>query len=185
MKSTKRVPLALILVAVLSACSGSDKVTPTAPSAPSSPSAPVPPSPPTRGPGSGTIAIRELSPAAGATLLVRSDCPAGHVTRVCVENWQGTFDVTVDREMTYAVLTVSFYDGQTKCGYGAGVLDVVPAGKRVSFSVHPIVLKDQWTQACRLPVTTNRIEAELWSDSGSWTNTLIQVFEGGYTFSEP
>ena len=91
----------------------------------------------------------------------------------------------VDREMTYAVLTVSFYDGQTRCGYGAGVLDVVPADRRVSFSVYPIVLKDQWTQSCRLPVTTNRIEAELWSDSSTWTNTLVQVFEGGYTFSEP
>jgi hypothetical protein len=186
MKSTKQVPLALILVAVLSACSGSDKATPTAPSAPSSPSAPVPPSPPTSGPGSGTIAIRELSPAPGATLVVRSDCLAGHVTGVCAENWRGAFDVLVDREMPNAVLTVRFYDGQTKCGYGAGTLDIVPAGTRVSFSVHGVVVKDEWlAQQCRLPATTNRIEAELWSDSSTWTNTLIQVFEGGYTFSEP
>jgi len=117
---------------------------------------------------------------------VRSDCPAGHGTTVCAEDWRGTFEVLVDREMTYPVLTVSFYDGQTKCGYGAGVLDVVPVGTRVSFSVYPIVVKDKWlAQPCRLPFTTNRIEAELWSDSSSWTNTLIQAFEGGYTFSEP
>jgi hypothetical protein len=186
MRSTKHVPLAPILVVVLSACSGSDSAMPTAPSAPSSPSAPALPSPPTSGPGSGTIFIRELSPAAGATLMVRSDCPAGHVTRVCAEDWRGTFDVLVDRDMTNAVLTVYFYDGQTTCGYTAGTLDIVPAGKRVSFSVYPIVVKDGWfAQPCRLPFTTHRIEAVLWSDFSTWSNTLVQVFEGSYTFSSP
>jgi hypothetical protein len=93
----------------------------------------------------------------------------------------------VDREMTHAVLTVSFYDGQTKCGYGAGTLDVVPVGKRVSFSVERIYLSDEFgtfASPCRLPATTNRIRVELWSDSSSWTNTLIQEFETAYTFSE-
>src|SRR5262245_44181561 len=118
MRSTQQLHAALIVVAVLSACSRSDKPTPTSLSAPSSPSAPLPPSPPS-GRGSGTLVIRELSPAAGATLVVRSDCPAGNGTRVCVENWRGIFDVMVDREMTNAVLTVSFYDDQTKCGYSA------------------------------------------------------------------
>jgi hypothetical protein len=117
-------------------------------------------------------------------LAVKSHCPPGQ--RMCTDKWHGTFDVTVDREMTNAVLTVSFFDGQTKCGYGAGVLDVVPADERVSFSVEWVVLSDQWlAQPCRLPATTNRIEAELWSDFSTWTNTLIQVFDGGYTFSEP
>jgi hypothetical protein len=182
MKSTKRVPLALILM-VFSACSGPDEPTPTAPSAPSVPSSPVPPIPPTRGPGSGTIAIHELSPALGATLAVQSDCPPGQL--LCTDKWQGTFDVTVDRAMTNAVLTVSFYDGQTKCGYGAGTLDIVPAGERVAFNVHWLVVQDRFlAEPCRLPAITNRIEVVLWSDASSWTNTLIQVFEGGYTLSD-
>ena len=120
-------------------------------------------------------------------LTVQSDCPPAYPGYLlCTDKWHGTFDVTVDREMTNAVLTVRFYDGQRWCGYGAGVLDVVPAGRRVAFSVQRIVVRDDWLpQPCRFPATTNRIEAELWSDSSTWTNTLIQGFEGGYTFSEP
>ena len=131
--------------------------------------------------------MREVSPAAGATLAVQSDCPAGLVTRICTNMWQGTFDVMVDREMTNAVLTVRFFDGQTKCGYGAGTLDLVPAGERVSFSVARIFLSDEFrtfAAPCRLPATTNRIEVELWSDYSSWTNTLRQEFAAAYTFSE-
>jgi hypothetical protein len=119
-------------------------------------------------------------------LAVQSNCPTDG--RTCTDKWRGTFDVTVDREMTWPVLTVRFYDGQTLCGYGASSLDLVPAGTRVSFTAERIVLSDEFgtfKQPCRLPATTNRIEVELWSDSSTWTNTLIQVFEGGYTFSEP
>ena len=93
----------------------------------------------------------------------------------------------VDREMTNAVLTAHFYDGQTRCGYGAGTLDMVPAGERVSFSVARIFLSDEFgsfAAPCRLPATTNRIEVELWSDASSWTNTLRQEFATAYTFSE-
>jgi hypothetical protein len=107
---------------------------------------------------------------------------------MCTDEWRGTFDVMVDREMTYAVLTVSFYDGQTMCGYGGKMLDIVPAGTTVSFTANWIFLSDEFgtfEQPCPLPATTNRIEAVLWSDSGTWTNTLIQEFEGGYTFSAP
>jgi len=189
MKKTHQVPLALVLLVVLSACSESHYSAPMAPTAPTAvfgPSAPAPPN----GPGSGTIAIRGLSPAPGTTLTVQSDCPAffpGYPLQTCTDKWHGTFEVTIDREMTYAQLIVSFFDGQTKCGFGFAVLDVVPAGRPVSFSIHRVVVvkDDSPAQPCRLPVTTNRIEAELWSDSSTWTNTLIQLFEGGYTFSEP
>jgi hypothetical protein len=182
MKSTKHAPLALFLMAVLSACGKSDRSTPIAPSAPVAPSAPAPP----RGPGNGTIAIRELSPAPGTTLAVLN-CPTGSVTRMCTEQWRGIFDIMVDREMTNAVLTVSFYDGQRICGYGADTSDLVPAGERVSFTLSWILLSDDRTlrQPCQLPIRTNRIEAELWSDSSAWTNTLVQVFEQSYTFSAP
>jgi hypothetical protein len=186
MKSSTHVLGPLILMAVLSACGKSDGSAPFAPSLTAAPSAP--PAVPGAGPGTGTVAISELSPAPGTTLAVHNRCSAGSVTRVCTDQWRGTFDVTVDREMTSAVLTVSFYDGQTICGYGAATLDLVPANSRVSFTVKRIVLSDEFgtfKQPCRLPATTNRIHAVLWSDLSTWTNTLIQIFEGGYTFSEP
>jgi hypothetical protein len=187
MKVITRRLLVLILSAVLSGCSGSDGTSPIAPT-PVVPSASVAPSSPRSGPGTGTIAIRELGPALGATLTVQSRCPAGSVTRVCTDQWRGTFDVTVDREMTNAVLTVRFYDRDTICGYAAGTVDIVPAGMPTSFTAQRIVLSDEFgtfKQPCRLPATTNRIEVELWSDLSTWTNTLIQVFEGGYTFQRP
>ena len=182
MKRTRHAPFALILMAVLSACSESDTSTPVAPSAPVAAPSALP-----TGPGTGTIAIRELSPAPGAKLAVQSRCPVGTATRMCTDQWRGTFDVMVDREMTNAVLTVSFYDGQTICGYGANTSDIVPAGQRVSFTVSWIFLSDDrmLRQPCQFPVTTNRIEVELWSDWSSWSNTLVQVFEQPYTFSAP
>jgi hypothetical protein len=186
MKSPQ-VSLALILTAVLYGCSGPDGTSPLVPT-PIAPSAPVAPSAPRGGPGTGTIAIRALSPALGTTLAVESRCPAGSVTRVCTDQWRGTFNVTVDREMTNAVLTVSFYDRDTICGYSAGTVDILPAGTPVSFTPQRIVLSDEFgtfKQPCQLPATTDRIEVELWSDSSTWTNTLIQEFEGGYTFSAP
>jgi hypothetical protein len=173
----------LILIGVLSACGRFDTSTPITPS--QTPVMPALPGPP--GPGHGTIAVRQLSPAAGATLAVESDCPAGRVTRLCTESWQGTFDVTVDRDMTYAVLTVSFYNGDKRCGYGAGTLDIVPAGSRVSFTVTRIVLSDEFgtfVAPCPLPARINRMEATLWSDLSSWSNTLTQGFETAYTFAE-
>jgi hypothetical protein len=188
MRGTNHAPLALILMAVLNACSDADWSTPIAPSAPVAPIPPPTGGPGSRGPGTGTIAIRELSPAPGTTLAVQSHCPAGSVTRMCTDQWRGTFDVMVDREMTNAVLTVSFYNGQTICGYGASTLDIVSVGERVSFSVSGIVLSDEFgtfASPCPLPATTNRIEAELWSDLSTWTNTLVQVFEHSYTFSAP
>jgi hypothetical protein len=107
---------------------------------------------------------------------------------MCTEQWRGTFDVMVDREMANAVLNVRFYDGQTLCGYGTTGLDILPAGATVSLTADRIALSDAFgtlQRPCRLPVTTNRIEVVLWSDHGNWTNTLTQVFEGGYTFFEP
>jgi hypothetical protein len=142
----------------------------------------------TLAPGHGTIAIRGLSPRSGATLAVHDDCPAGSVTRRCVDDWHGTLDVVVDREMSHAVLVVRFHDGATLCGYGANTRDVVPADTRVSFDISLIWLSDEFgtfAQPCQLPSTTTRMVAELWSDSSSWSNTLIQELPATtYTFAK-
>jgi hypothetical protein len=185
MKTTFLTTSSILLA--LAACSGRT-IVPVAPSALPAVSAPAAPAAPAGGPGSGTIAIREVSPGAGAVLPVKRDCVTGRTTRVCADAWRGTFDVLVDREMTNAVLTVSFYDGQTKCGYAANTMEVVPAGTRVSFTIDRIYLSDEFgtfASPCRLPAMTSRIAVELWSDWSSWTNTLVQDFSGiRYTFQE-
>jgi hypothetical protein len=128
------VPVAAVLAVVSAGCDS--KSTPTAPSVPpatstsqSSPSAPV-----SSGPGHGTITIREFSPSPGATLTV-SDCAGGAPTRPCAEQWRSTVDVLVDRDMTYAVLVMTFYDGDRLCGLTADVRDVVRAGSATDDNV--------------------------------------------------
>jgi hypothetical protein len=138
--------------------------------------------PASSGPGHGTITIRELSPSPGATLTVRA-CPSGAVTRLCADQWRSTIDVQVDREMTYAVLVVLFYDGATLCGLSANTLDVLPPDRLVTFDLSSIWLSGGGLATpCQLPMRTTRIEVVLWSDSSSWTNTLMMGFPGTYTF---
>jgi hypothetical protein len=65
---------------------------------------------------------------------------------------------------------------------------VVPADTRVSFDISLIWLSDEFgtfAQPCQLPSTTTRMVAELWSDSSSWSNTLIQELPATtYTFAK-
>jgi hypothetical protein len=187
MEKVSHVTSGLILLAVLPACSGAGGMTPTAPSAPpptaqTSQSRPVP-----RGPGSGTIEVREFSPSPGATLPV-SDC-AGAPTRPCAEPWRSTIDVVIDRDMTFAVLVMRFYDGDRLCGLTADVRDVVRAGSRETFTLSSIYLSSGsptlTNNRCQLPVRTTRMEVELWSDSSTWTNTLKVGLPGTYTFVSP
>jgi hypothetical protein len=174
----------VFLVAILSACAGSDKSSPIAPS-PLPVVAPTIP-PPAGGVGRGTIAISGINPADGATLGV-GECRSGAFARTCTDEWSGTFEIAVDLEMTNAVLTAGFYDGDRLCGYGANTTDIVPAGSPVSFTIDRIVLSDDYSLEpwCQLPVTTHRMELLLWSDSSRWTNSLRQKFEHSYTFSQP
>jgi hypothetical protein len=108
------------------------------------------------------------------------------VTRPCADQWRSTIDVQVNREMTNAVLVVRFYDGATTrwCGVSANTLDVLPADRPVTFELASISLWDGSTnsQPCQLPMRTTRMEVELWSDSSSWTNTLMMGLPGTYTF---
>lgn len=173
-------PVAAVLAVVGAGC-GSNS-TPTAPSAPPPTSQPAPPTPVSSGPGQGTITIRELRPNPGATLTVRA-CPSGAVTRPCADQWRSTIDVQVNREMTYAVLVVRFYDGATLCGHSANTLDVLPRDRPVTFDLSSIWLSaGSLTTPCQLPTRTTRMEVELWSDSSSWTNTLMIGLPGTYTF---
>jgi hypothetical protein len=84
--------------------------------------------------------------------------------------------------MTNAVLTLSFYDADRLCGYGANTSDIVPAGSLVSFTIDRIYLSDEYAlvHPCELPAATNRMRVE--SDSSLWTTTLRAEFDNAYTF---
>jgi hypothetical protein len=118
--------------------------------------------------------------------LTVSDCAGGAPTRPCAEQWRSTIDVLVDRDMTYAVLVMTFYDGDRLCGLTADVRDVVRAGSRETFHLSSIYLSSGsptlTNNPCQLPMSTTRMEVELWSDSSSWTNTLMVGLPGTYTF---
>ena len=88
--------------------------------------------------------------------------------------------------MTYAVLFMGFYDGERLCGVSANTLDVLPPNRPVTFDLSSIWLDDPngggLTTRCQLPMRTTRMEVVLWSDSSSWTNTLMTGLPLTYTF---
>jgi hypothetical protein len=133
--------------------------------------------------GSGTITLRALSPGSGGTLSV-GDCLFGAAPRACAEEWRGVFDVTYDRDVVHAVLTVSFFDGDRLCGYAADTADRIPAGGTVTFRPARISLTDEWgvfSPPCALPVTTTRVVASLWTDA-DWTVAANAIFDSTYSF---
>jgi hypothetical protein len=124
------------------------------------------------------------SPVSGGSLVV-GECRFGNVTRICADGWRATFNVSLDRDMLWAVLTVSFYDGAVLCGYAADVQPRVPRGQTVTFRPSWISLSDEFgtfASPCRLPATTTRMVVVLWSDA-DWTTQLMQEFSGSYTFT--
>ena len=62
----------------------------------------------------------------------------------------------------------------------------LPPNLTVTFDLSSIWLDEPngggVTTRCQLPMRTTRMEVELWSDSSSWTNTLMTGFPGTYTF---
>jgi hypothetical protein len=173
-------PVVVVVTVVGAGCDSGQ--TPTGPTPPATSQAPLS-TPVSSGPGQGTITVREFSPTPGATLAVRP-CASGDVTRPCADQWRSTIEVEVNREMTYAVLVVRFYDDARLCGLSANTLDVLPADRPVTFNLTSIYLSGGGlSQPCLLPLRTTRMEVELWSDSSSWTNTLKMGLPGMYTFA--
>jgi hypothetical protein len=189
MKRPLLVAVGLVLCVLVNACGGAGGAAPTAPTEPPSIQAGAPKPPPqnaaTRA-ANGNISMIGSSPGSGASLLV-SECRFGNVTRTCADGWRGTFNVSLDRDMVWAVLSVAFYEGPILCGYAADVQQLVPAGQTVTFRPSWISLSDEFGTfplPCRLPATTTRMVAVLWSDA-DWTTQLTQEFAAGYTFIRP
>jgi len=189
MKRPFLVAAGLALSVLVNAC-GDDGPTPTAPTGPPSTDAAAPTPPPPgftpRPPANGTITMTGSSPGPGASLPV-GECLFGNVTRTCVDDWQGTFNVSLDREMEWAVLTVGFFDGGVSCGYAAAVQERILPGQPAVFRPSRISLSDEFgsfPRPCPLPATTTRMVAVLWSDA-DWETQLTQEFPGSYIFIRP
>ena len=89
--------------------------------------------------------------------------------------------------MTNAVLVVRFLNDGRLCGYGAQTKDLIAAGTPATISITRVYLSDEFVgslrKPCELPVTTNEMQMELWSDYSAWTNTLLQNADDTYSFS--
>jgi hypothetical protein len=185
MKRVLLVAAGLAWCVLVNACGGAGSATPTAPTDSSSTQSAAPKPPPQDQAAAGTISMTGSSPGFGASLLI-GECLFGSVTRTCVDGWRGTFDVTLDRDMAWAVLSVGFFDGAISCGYTADVHELVPAGQTVTFRPSRISLSDEFgfSTPCQFPATTTRMVAVLWSDT-DWRTELRQELSGGYTFTRP
>ena len=181
------VPAGLLWLALLTACGAGGPAAPTpptrSPSTSAAPPKPVPQGPPATSSASGTITMVGSNPPSGASLPV-GECRFGSVPRICAEGWSGVFTVSLDRDMTWPVLTVGFYDGDVLCGYAADVRQQLSAGQTATFAPTRISLSDEFgtfSSPCPLPTTTTRIVALLWSDADR-TSQLRQEFAFRYTF---
>lgn len=136
------------------------------------------------------ITVTALAPLPGASLSVGeclSPSPPGRPP-LCSDDWQGTFEVAVNRDVQHVVLTIGFYDGATLCAHAAATIDRIAARTRVSLNPRRIVVA--WErggtveQPCQLPVTTTRLVAILWSDAADGFE-LQREFPSSYTFVKP
>ena len=185
--------IAFPMLFVLSACGGSHTGAPTGPGAAGSgsrasdPSA-GPPPPPTQASASpGTIRLIDLKPGPGASLAVQPCFNSGQRRECAV--WSGTFEVTVPGSVEWPVLTVSFYDGVKRCGYGAATLpsNSLEAGVTERFKPTMVFLTDEFgtfSPPCSLPASATRMVAELWTDT-NWNFSVKQEFPVSYTFVKP
>lgn len=193
MRSTlaARLVPAIISLTFVSACGDAGTTSPTEPSSLPTSDRGVPAPPPGLVPTSqtsatGAIEMVSSSPDSGASLTVRS-CQFGAVTRSCADGWVGTFNVSLNGELRYPVLTVAFYSGDVLCGYAADVTDRITAGQTVTFRPRWISLSDEFgtfSQACALPANTTRMVAVLWSDDDP-TTQISQEFTATYKFVRP
>lgn len=188
MKWAPHFTLTLPLRAVLAGCGGSGSAPPTAPSETVAASpAPAPPPPREQSvPINGDIRLMAVNPAPGASLPVR-DCLAGQVTRSYATDWTATFELTSDRHIRWAVLSIGFYDGGRLCAYAADVVLTVTPGETATFRPSRIFLSDEFgtfSAPCALPARTTTMVAHLWTDD-DWSISLTREFAGGYTFLKP
>ncbi len=184
--------LALTVLLAATSCAG-----------PTSPSPGLPPpslstfqaaSPVVSVPVTAEITMTSVAPASGATITVR-DCETEGGTgwaRLCSHDFRGTFSVQANGELQNLVLTVSFWDGERRCGYAADKRDALAAETSASFA--PSLTFLSWEefspppttvnlfQPCSLPITTTRLIAELWTQHDH-RSILTREFPGTYTYT--
>lgn len=176
--------LALTVFLATTSCAGPTAPSPAAP--PPSGSSPAAPSPPLV-PVTAEITMTSVAPASGATITVRDCEPEGEPgpSRLCSRDFRGTFNVQANGELQYLVLTVSFWDGERRCGIAVDTRDALAA--ETSVSLAPSIAFISWqeenkiVQPCSLPVTTTRLVAELWTQHDH-RSISTREFAGTYTF---
>ena len=156
----------LVFLVTANACSGMSNGTPTGPSAPPVSFQPASLSNEvTPASGRGTIAVREFSPGPGGMLAVHDNCPSGSVTRRCTNDWHGTLDVVVDREM----ITPSLWCRSTRALNCAATPPVRETWCRQTSQCHSTYRASCCrTSLARLPSPASSLRRPLawWLDSG-------------------
>lgn len=186
-----------LLTVVLLGCGGSESglpIPPTSPSVSVPAPTPTPPAPPVQG----GISLTTVTHPSGSTLAMDDCGPSwtgipGH--HVCTEEWRGTFEVTVNRDVADAVITVTFEGPQGRCGivYLTGLAFFGGREQFVSTSA-PLFMTYEpegydnmsVVRYCDVPTTTERLVVQLWDRGGgvgSAANPLLRKeFDYAYTF---
>ena len=115
---------------------------------------------------------------------------------VCTEDWRGTFEVDVNRDVADAVITATFEGPLGRCAvvYVGGLSFVAGREQFVSTSsaIYMTYEPEPYDNAavvryCDVPTTTERLVVALWDRGGgvgSAANPLLrQEFDSRYTFA--
>jgi hypothetical protein len=178
---------AVLTLFVLAGCDGPSSLIAVAPS----PIAPAPTSPQPLG---GEIRLVTVTHPAGRTLLLEECGPSWtgiRGTHLCNDEWRGTFEVLLDDDLTNAIVTVSFFDGDERCGliyvpdhtFAAGRERLVSTSTAIYFTYEPEGYDSPaLVQRCEVPRTTTRLVVEVWGAAYRAAPLLRRDFVYGYTF---
>lgn len=181
MKYARCLAMAFLALTSVTGCDGTDRaLTPTQPSPPAA-------TPDPTSTINGEITITSISPAPGATVLVRA-CATGSA-RFCADHPQLTIDVVVDQDIPNASLTVAF----DRCGFARTPVTSLTAGSRTSLTTSVVDLSDDGplhdgvgaARYCEFPAATARVIVSLWRSGQPVTPLLTREFPNAYTFAMP
>ena len=191
MSIESRLVTCVLIVAVFSGCGGSESPLPSS-------TAPTPVTLTPSGSARGEIRVSAVTPSANSALTVHDCGPSWtgiNGRHVCTEEWRGSFDVAVDRDVAGAVLTVSFEGASGRCGmvyvtdlaFAKGRVRPVTASNALFLTYEPEGYPNlAVVQYCHLPAATERLVVQLWDPGGGVGSAarplLHQEFNYAYRF---
>jgi hypothetical protein len=180
--NSKRYARATALFAlVLSGCDGREVIGPSP-----TPLSPTPP-PPSVPALSGDLALRSISPEAGAMVLARP-CAEG-ATRFCADQLELSVEVVVDRDLEGVSLTVRFGG----CGVASSPPFSLAPHTPAVVNLARVDLSDDGPMhdgvgaelLCELPAVTRHVIVNLWRTGEPRAPLLTRDFALEYTFARP